>query len=365
MESKKNNNQHVPLEGELSLKEFISKAFILFLYLRQRWLSIFFAMLIGAIIGLSYAFTKKPIFTAITTFVLEDEKAGGGNLGSLAGIASIAGIDLGSGGGGIFQGDNILELYRSRTIIEKTLLSPINVNGRSTVLVDYFIEFNKLRDAWKNNPVLKNISFEGKNLQAAKFPRVKDSVLNNIIKDISNNYLKVSKPDKKLGVIYAEVRSENELFAKAFNEQVVKNVSDFYIQTKTKKSLANVSILQQKVDSVRSELFGAIYTSATVVDATPNLNPTRQIQRVAPVQKSQFLAETNKLILGELIKNLEISKIALRKETPLIQIIDGPIFPLQVEKVGKLKCLLLGSFIGGFLIIFFLTMKLLLKNILD
>ena len=38
----------------------------------------------------------------------------------------------------------------------------------------------------------------------------------------------------------------SDLFAKVFNKHIVKTVNDFYVQTTTKKSLANLSILQHQ-----------------------------------------------------------------------------------------------------------------------
>ncbi|MGY0038978.1 hypothetical protein [Pedobacter sp. NJ-S-72] len=109
-----------------------------------------------------------------------------------------------------------------------------------------------------------------------------------IVIDINRNYLSVIKPDKKLSIIKAEVRAKDEFFAKSFDEQIVKNVNDFYVLTKTKKSVDNIAIMQHKVDSVQRVLNGYIYTAAAVADATPNLNITRQVQRIVPIQRSQF-----------------------------------------------------------------------------
>lgn len=50
-----------------------------------------------------------------------DESNKGAGLSQYASLASMAGIDLGgSSSGGIFQSDNILELYKSRLMIEKS-----------------------------------------------------------------------------------------------------------------------------------------------------------------------------------------------------------------------------------------------------
>lgn len=362
----KNFNENIVIEDQASLKQMILKMIEWCQYLLSKWLSIIIVSVVGGIIGFTYAYFKTPQFIAATTFVLEDGDRGGG-LGQYAGLASMAGIDV-SGGGGIFQGDNILELYKSRSMIQSALLTEIEVNGKKQLLVDRYIDINKLRKKWENKPDIKsiqfNVSVKNRVLGAASFSRIQDSVLGTIVDDVNKRYLSVGKPDKKLNIIKAEVRSEDESFSKLFNEQIVKNVNDFYVLTKTKKSLNNVVILQQKTDSVRAVMNGAIYSAAAVVDATPNLNPTRQVQRVAPVQRAQFSAEANKTVLAELVKNLELSKMSLRKETPLIQVIDTPVFPLKKEKLGFIKASIVGAFLFGFLFALYLLLKRIILGIM-
>lgn len=344
---------------EINLKELIVRIKEWYKYLLTKWLTILLFGLLGGAIGLIYAFLDKPVFTANTSFVLEEDKGGGGGLASLSGLASIAGVNI-DGGGSIFQGDNILELYKSRTMIEKALLSEVNIDGKKQLLIDRYIQFNKLREKWSKKAELKDITFAKGN-----FNRLQDSILGIIVKDINKNYLNAGKPDKKMSIIKVSVKAEDEIFAKIFNDEIVKNVNEFYKQTKTKKSLENVSIIEEKRDSVRRVMSGAIYSAAEVSDATPNLNPTRQVQRLAPMQNAQFSAETNKAILSQLITNLEMAKITLRKETPLIQIIDEPIYPLEKEKFGKAKGLVIGGLLFGFLIVSFLTLKLIVIKILS
>ena len=51
----------------------------------------------------------------------------------------------------------------------------------------------------------------------------------------------------------------------------------------------------------------------------------------------------------ELVKNLEVSKLALLNKTPIINIIDKPILPLDSEKISKKLAGLLAFLLGGFL----------------
>ncbi|KQN34093.1 lipopolysaccharide biosynthesis protein [Pedobacter sp. Leaf41] len=350
--------------SEITLKQVIMKFREWYRYLLSKWVIILIFILIGAGLGFLYSIMKKPIYTATTTFVLEDEKGGGG-LGNLAGLASMAGVDLGGGGGGIFQGDNILGLYKSRTMLQETLLTPIEVSGKQQLLVDRYIEINDLRSKWEKTPKLIDVNFPLKNDQNGTLipNRLRDSLLGSFINDLNKKYLNVTKPDKKLNIIQVDVKAPDEIFAKAFNDALVKNVNEFFINTKTKKAIQNVRILQHKTDSVRNVMNGAIYSAVAVADATPNLNPTRQVQRIAPSQKAQFSAETNKSVLGALLQNLELSKMGLLKETPLIQVIDQPIYPLSVSTFGKFKGLVIGGFIFFVVIILILIFRKIIRDI--
>ena len=351
-----NSNQST--KEDLSLKELILKIQDWYYYLISKWFIIAVVVIAGSIVGYTYGYFKKTIYVATTTFVLEDGGGSGGGLGQYAGLASMVGIDIG-GGGGLFSGDNIIELYKSRSMLQKALLTSVKFEGKEQMLIDRFIEFNELSKEWSKNARLKNINFQ----KDTAFSIVKDSVLSEVVKDISKNYLLVGKPDKKLSIIKVELRSRDELFAKAFADVLVSTVNRFYLETKTKRSIDNVTILQHQADSVRAIMNGAIFASAFTLDATPNRNPPRQILR-APVQKSQFTAEANKAILGELVKNLELSKISLRKETPLIQVIDKPILPLEKEKFSKVKGLIIGAMLFGFFTVLILMFKKIYKEII-
>jgi hypothetical protein len=348
--------------NEISVKELMLFVRDYYRYLLSRWRVIILAVLLGGLAGFTYAYLAKPNFIASTSFVLESGESGGG-LGQYAGLASMMGIEL-SSGGGIFQGQNILELYRSRTMIEKTLLTEVSLGNTKELLVDRYIAFNNLRDQWKDKPHLKNISFKDAALaeDCSGHSRLQDSILGDIAFNLTRKNLVVTKGDKN-SIIMVEVNARDEFFAKAFNDAIVKNVNDFYVQTKTKKALTNVHILQGKTDSVRQIMNGAIYTAAAVADATPNLNPTRQLQRTAPMQRSQFNAETNKAVLGELLKNLEISKMNLLRETPLIQVIDQPVFPLAKQVTGLVKGTVVGIFIAGILTLSWLVLGRYFKDI--
>lgn len=347
------NQKKGETDDEASLKELILKLQEWWRYLWSKWLTILIAGLIGGVLGLTYAIFKKPVYTAETTFVLEEGESGGG-LGQYAGVASMLGVDLNSGGGGIFKEDNILELYKSRRMIQETLLTKDTFDGKQQSLIERYIEFNKLREGWDKKPQLKNIQFDN----LSNFNRTQDSIIGKFVETINNGVLEVTKPDKKLSIISVKVKSEDELFAKSFADNIVNKVNAFYINTKTKKSSENLAILQNQADSIRRVLNASIGGVAAAVDANPNLNPAFQTLRVGS-QRKQVDVQASGAIYQEIVKNLEMAKISLRNDKPLIQVIDEPVFPLRKDRTSKLFSILTFSFLVGlFTILYLLALKL-------
>lgn len=355
-----NMEEQIP-NDEISLKELIEKGKEWYAYLLSQWKIIVLAGVIGAAFGLVYSITKKPVYTATLTFALEDEKSGGG-LGGALGLASSFGIDLGSGGGSIFTGSNLNELFKSRTMVERTLLSPVTVNGKVISLAEMYIQNNEWRDSWNKNPKFKNIQFLPET-KRKYFTRLHDSILGVIYQNLSKNSLSVAQKDKKISIISMDVASSDELFSLYFCEALARQVGKFYIATKSKKARINMEILKRQTDSIRAELNNAITGVAVATDNTFMLNPALNVRRT-PSARRQVDVQANTAILTELVKQTELAKVTLRKETPLIQVIDRPILPLSKERFGKAKGLVMGGFLAGFLIVFGLIVRRIFKQII-
>jgi len=355
--------QQQSLNDEVSLKELILKIQELWHFLLSKWIIILCAGIIGGLIGLAYSWTRTPIYKAELNFTLQDDKAAG-SLSAKLGLASQLGIDLSMGSaGGEFSGDNLLALIKSRYIVTKALLTPVIINNKKTLLVERYIQFNDLRKGWKGKPGLENIQFSPQ-ADSTKLNLQQDSILGVFHKALINNNLVVDKLDKDLSIISLKIGSPDELFSKFFCENLIKVVSDYYIETKTEKERKNVAILQKQTDSIRHILYGGISSIAQSADANPNPNASLQVLKV-PTQRKQIEVQANGAILNELIKNLEIAKMSLLQETPLIQIIDKPVLPLEKERYSKLKGLILMSVIAGFATTLILTMSLIYKKIMQ
>ncbi len=343
---------------EITLKELILKSKEWYTFLLTKWKTIVLAGTIGALLGLSYSFYKKPIYTATLTYALEDGKAAGGGLGSLA---SSFGFDIGGSSGGAFSGANLMELFKSRAMVEQTLLAPVTQNNKTISLAEMYIQDQKWREKWEEKPALKSITFLP-NSDKTKFTRVQDSIFGVIYSNLSKNALDIDQKDKKVAIGTITMKGTNEYFAQQFTLALTNTVTDFYIETKSKRAKENMDILLRQTDSIRGELNGAMTGVAVANDNTFGLNPALNVKRL-PSARRQVDVQANSAIFSELIKQTEMAKVTLRKETPLIQVIDQPILPLPKEKFGKVKGILFGGILAGFLTILGLIVRRFFKEI--
>jgi hypothetical protein len=337
--------------NEITVKQLILRLNEWIIFLLSKKKIIITVGIAGMLLGITYSLLSKKVYEAEMTFAME-EKAGG--LGGYSSIASQFGIDLGKGSeSGAFVGENIVELFKSRLIIESALLETAQFNEGKELLINRYIKSNELDKKLDAKDATKDIKYtEGR--PRSEFSRGQDSVLHAICESIKKNDLSVGKIDKKLNIIKLQIKSADEEFAKHFCEVLTANVKDLYIDTKTQKARKNVDLLTKKADSVETLLHKEMYGAAVSMDQ--NLNPIRTELRVPYAQK-QMNVEILTTVYGELLKNLEISKLALQKEEPIIQIIDRPIYPLNFKRPGKIKSGIIGGFLSGFICVLILVLR--------
>ncbi|WP_296704642.1 exopolysaccharide biosynthesis protein [Algoriphagus sp.] len=334
-------NKHFS-DNQFTLKEVFQNLSSWISYFLSQWKILILAGIIGIALGALVSIFKKPVFHANTSFVLEEGEAGG--MGQMSGLASLVGVNLGSLGStsGLFQGDNIMELYRSDRMLDEALLSPFDA---SELLIDRFISFEEIDRKWASKVDISSMDFS---IPRESFTTSQDSVVKEVAKLIREKQLSVAKPDRKLSIIEVTVSSKDQLFAKVFNERLVENVNEFYKDTKTKKTSENLSILQSQADSVRSILDQSIGAYASATDKIPNANPLLSAATV-DVKKRQIDVQATGAVYEEIVKNLEIAKVNHRNNSPLIQIIDSPRLPLERTEIRLVKGMVFGCAIAGLL----------------
>ena len=280
-------------------------------------------------------FFQDSRYKAELSFVVEDKQKST-PLSSVSGLASQFGFDFFSSSNTTFSQANIMELLKSRGVISKTLLRS---NNKKLFIQNYISMYN-LDSDWKNNKDLEGITF--KNQIDIKH----DSIITMIWEKIIEDDISVEIKNDETDIIYLSFKSKEEKFAKLFSENLIDEMSSMYIEYQTKQSTNTIDFLQNRADSVFNELEKAEEEFARVKDINQRI--IKASGRLKELQLMRSVEVLSTMYL-ELIKNIEISKLTLLNQTPIIQVIDRPTLPLEDTKLSTFLVFFI-SFVLSFLI---------------
>ena len=306
-----------------------------FNYFISMYKVVIYITLTCTILGFLYGKFQPSSYKATTTFIVED-KSGKGAAG-LSGLASQFGIDpiglTGGGGAGLFDGDNVLEIIKSRGIIEKVLLTKMD-NASTTnaqTIADYYIQISDFKSVFES----KNINTKSLNFiaiaEGAKHSVLQDSILYILYSEISKNLI-VEKRNKKSTIITLQVSSPDQIFSKTFAEELIKQTSDLYIDIKTGNLSKSIEKIQKKADSLQNSLVGIFQNSFQINMSRNDLS-----------ERDKTFSST---LYAEVVKNLETLKLSLINQTPVIQILDSPKYPMFDQRTPARYFLIIGFAVG-------------------
>lgn len=304
-------------------------------YLLSQYKLIGITTTITCLIAIGYWYQQTPTYRASATFIVEEGSSKGGGL---SGIASQFGIDIGSmmggGGSGMFSGENIYEIMKSRLIIEKVLLSKIDSSegAKGKSMADLYMQISGMQKALnKKGPEFAKLNFT--NLKEdSKHTILQDSILNVLVQKIVTQNLAIDKQNKKTSIITISLTSSDQVFSKVFVEKLLIKTSELYIDIKTRNLSKNINKIQRKADSLQYSL--------------NNIYDRSYINLSRPQEATNRDKTVTYTLYGEVIKNLETLKISLINQTPLIQVLDLPQYPLIDQKYRLLILLPIGFIVG-------------------
>jgi hypothetical protein len=275
------------------------------------------ALTCGALIaGIYGKIAGQQKYTAEFIIAAEQEKSSGWE-----NLLAQFGMDVGgSNPGGVFVGESLVKLFSVRSSIEEALLLPYTQIGQKKILLaDIF--FSDLNKSTRRN--LKNVEFHS-NLKENN--SATDSALWFLYEHINKNVLSASKPDKKQTFITVNCKHANDTLALRFAEAMIEVVTEKYIRSITRNVRRSLLVLRKEADSIQWVMNKNIARNASNMDY--NINPLQQSAKIEQ-NKSLIDMQISISLYGEIVKNLKLAELALKKQTPLIEIVDVPHFPLN------------------------------------
>ena len=329
-------------------------------FLLSQYKVILLLTIAGSLIGLIYGKLQPSTYKAVTTFIVEDKSGSRG--GGLSGLASQFGIDVGGltgGGAGIFEGDNIFEIIKSRAIIEKVLLSTIEeeIPEKGQKVAAYYLNISGLNKTLASKNIsIKDLKFETLAAQNTHSP-MQDSVLYLLYNDIVKN-IAVERKNKKSSIITLEYTSSNPTLSIIFEKKLLKQTSDLYIDIKTGNLSRSIEKIQRKADSLENNLTGIYKRSFEVDNSLKLLNANTGIRLNTSSSEAATRDKTvSNTLYAEVVKNLETLKLSLINQMPVIQVLDAAKFPLFDQRTPARNFMMIGFLIGLGLSLFYCLYK--------
>jgi hypothetical protein len=319
--------------------------------LKYSWVIAALAIVLGYYM---YQSKKKiPVqFTAFLNFSLNESSGADQSfmqqvLGGSLGIGSLD-PDLGLGQSGGMP--MLQELIKTRKTLELVLFQKVNLpNKKGKYREDYFInhiiELNGYRELWsKTKSSYANIYF--KNDSTDGFSRDQ----NYILLTVCNNIIKGQLSDavSKAGILTLKFKSFHEELSYHFLLRFYKELNTYYTQKSVEKQRRIFLAARIRRDSLEKEMDRAEKGYISYLN-THNLAAMGQHAEEIEIQYlgRKLSGEMEAYFMA--IRNVEAAKIALEQQTPLLQAIDKPIYPLSREAPNAFMALITGLAIGTFL----------------
>ncbi|MDQ3017056.1 MAG: hypothetical protein M3R25_10125 [Bacteroidota bacterium] len=332
-------------EQQTSLRDYVlkGKSYVREVF-RYWYLPLFLAAIFGAYQLYKY-FQYVPEYPANVTFMVDEDE--GNSSSGLTGMLSQFG--LGSIRPTRYNLDKILELSRSRRVVQKTLFTKFEMDGKNDFLANHVIRAYDLNPVAKEDQPKEGV-FLFTHDSLLIFNRVENTALSNVYNLIIGS---IDKPEDALVTTdYSEDTNVMQLSASTINEvlslelanRMFQSLSDYYISKAIEKSLKTFSIISNKRDSIIGELRSAEYQLANFQDTHRGL-----LMRTDKVGELRLQREVTALsaMYGEVLKNTEVADFSLRNKTPFIQVIDAPILPIAPVELSLIRKLALGLLVGG------------------
>ncbi len=312
----------------LAFQKFRREAF------RKWWLyGIVFLVIGGALV---YRALATPVtYEAKLTFMVNEDE--GNPFGGVTGLLGQFG--LGRGRGGRYNLDKIVQLAKSRRIVQEVLLT----KTQGDYIGNQFIVLYDLDDQWaKDDSAMAGFRFTRDSVAAFNEQERKAllSLYALLAGSPDKDGLMTATYDDESSVLTLTCETTDEQLSIDFARTQFDRLSEFYIDQATERQLQTFNVVREKVDSIQEELTKADMNLAVFSDASNGM-----WSRVDLLKRDQLQREINKLsaMQVEAVKNMEYAEFSLKNAKPVIQEIDIPISPLQPLQPSLLKALVIAA----------------------
>ncbi len=345
-----NSNTNYP--DELTFEELIYSMASIVKWFRKHLVPIIVACLICSALSVLWAVRKPETYTATLSFMLNDDN--NPQVSNIGNILGQFGIPITSGK---YNVDKLLEISKSRRILESTLFQKKIVDDKEDLLANHFINIYDLASNWSSQDGrLDNFKFSEKDPEEfGDYENFALKRLNALIMGSANNRseaLFTTDYGKTDYIMTFSTRCLSEELAIEFTNEIYDQISQFYVQNATEKNQSIYNLIKQRRDSLADAVQNTTYDIASLKDKSQGTFRRTNNVDIANLEGQLIGLET---AFQEVEKSLNAADIALKNSTPLIKDLDRPIAPIAPNRPSTLKYGLLGITLGFILYVLFLN----------
>lgn len=331
------------MEEEKDIISIDFGAFFRIIWKEKVWVILLTVLSTG--LGIIKALSMKEEFVASGKILPEYQSKAGG-LGQLSGLASLAGIDVSSAGGGgsdAIRPDLYPDVLKSTPFFLELLKIKVHTKDNKEMLFsqfyDTFILDNKIEE--KNTKI--------------KFP-------------ISNQYIAISYQteknlqnlreritaviDKKSGLITVTVKLPDPVVATIITDYSMNFLANYITNYRTEKAKRDLNFLAERLGAAK----GKYYTNqAKKAQYSDQYQLSMMKLQAADLQRERIESEykISSTFYNTLLQKYEEAKLKLQQETPVIKVLEPPVVPNTKSEPKRAMIVLIATFIGGIVGIIF------------
>lgn len=336
-------------ENEITVKDLIST---LRIYSREMWRRKIFIFLVTGLfasVTLLKAYLDPVLYCGEVTFMSSNRD---NNIAGLTSILGQFGINGGKSGVNPYK---VLEIAKSRTIIQRALFTEARIKDTLDLLGNHIIREYQFHEEWKSgNEELSGFFFE--NGDVYSFGAKENKVLNKLHKLVKGrDGLMVCSLDEVTGIMTLTIKTTSDELSAVLAEAIYKELEEYYDEKKKENKKQTFDVFKKKTDSIEQVLNSTQYQLYKFRDNNRGL--TLQQYNLKETRLEQ---EIQKLIIAysEAYRSQELADFSLRNQESTIQVIDLPLRPLPATVSSKLQALVIGTLLGlVFSIIFVVVQK--------
>lgn len=320
--------------------------------LLDNWKRLFRWAGIGFVIGLAVVLTTPKEYTSSSK--MAPEIVTSGRSGSLSSLASLAGVNLSSSSSPDAVSPTLYpDVVSSTQFLVELSEIPVSFKVKDekieTTLYDYWKNYTKAT-LWKKVvkfPIKMLAKLSGsKPSDEAGTPGAKSKRLSyeqtKVLGAISS-HISVSI-DKKTFIIKVSASAQDPGIAQTLAEAVCDKLQKYVTDYRTEKARHDLEYYEQLYSDAKDEYYAAQQNYARYIDANQGV-----ILHRVRIEQERLQNEMNLKyqLYNQMAQQVQVSKAQVQKETPVVAVIQEPLFPYTKSKPSTIKTVFIFTFLAG------------------